>query len=62
MMKTFNPLLARRVIKALRPRNPVPAALKQNRAPKAGRHRKERGALRRAENRAVAKAIATWDF
>lgn len=62
MMRTFNPLLTRQVIKALKPRNPVLAALKQNRAPKSEAHRKKRGALRRAENVAVAKAVDTWDF
>ncbi len=55
-MKTVNPLLARLVIKASKPRNTVLAALKDRRGG-AGSHKKSRGALRRAENMAVAKAL-----
>ncbi len=51
-MKTVNPLLARRVVKTMKPRNHVLLALKQ-RAGGAGAHRKSRGALRRAEQMAV---------
>jgi hypothetical protein len=56
-MKTVNPLLTRLVVKAMKPRNTVLAALK-NRQGGAGAHRKSRGALRRAENMAVAIALA----
>ena len=55
-MKTVNPLLTRLVAKAMKPRNPVLVALK-NRQGGAGAHRKSRGALRRAENMAVAMAL-----
>ena len=51
-MKIVNPLLSRRVNKALKPRNPVLKALK-NRGGGAGAHGKSRGAIRRAENMAV---------
>lgn len=51
-MKIINPLLSRRVIKTLKPRNHVLLALKERRGG-AGAHRKSRGALRRAENMAV---------
>jgi hypothetical protein len=51
-MKTVNPLLARRVAKAMKPRNPVLAAL-NNRRGGTGSHVKTRGALRRAEKMAV---------
>ncbi len=56
-MKTTNPLLSRLVQKAMKPRNTVLAALKDRRGG-AGSHRKSRGALRRAENMALAKALA----
>jgi hypothetical protein len=56
-MKTVNPLLTRLVAKAMKPRNTVLAALK-NRHGGTGAHRKSRGALRRAENMAVAVALA----
>lgn len=56
-MKTVNPLLARRVAKTMKPRNPVLVALKDRRGG-AGAHRKSRGALRRAENMAVAQALS----
>jgi hypothetical protein len=56
-MKTFNPLLTRLVAKTMKPRNQVLVALK-NRQGGAGAHRKSRGALRRAENMAVASALA----
>lgn len=52
-MRTANPLLTRLVIKAMKPRNTVLAAMK-DRHGGAGAHRKTRGALRRAENMAVA--------
>jgi hypothetical protein len=59
-MKTFNPLLTRQVAKAsvnaVKPRNTVVAALK-NRHGGAGAHRKSHGALRRAENMAVVRAL-----
>ena len=57
-MKTVNPLLIRLVAKVVKPRNPVVAALTERRGG-AGSHRKKRGALRRAENMAIAKALAT---
>ena len=47
-MKIVNPLLSRRVNKALKPRNPVLEALK-NRGGGAGAHGPSRGAIRRAE-------------
>lgn len=52
-MRTSNPLLTRLVLKAMKPRNTVLAAMKDRRGG-AGAHRKTRGALRRAENMAVA--------
>lgn len=55
-MKTLNPLVAQRVAKAIRPRNPVLAALK-NRAAGAGPHRKKGGSLRRAGKIAVAREL-----
>lgn len=58
-MKTVNPLLTRLVVKAMKPRNPVFAALKERRGG-AGAHRKSRGALRRAEQMAVAQAAAFY--
>jgi hypothetical protein len=54
-MKTLNQLLAPRVSKALKPRNPVLAALKAQRSSGAGAHVKSTGALRRAEKMVVAK-------
>jgi hypothetical protein len=56
-MKTVNPLLTRLVQKAMKPRNLVQQALKNNRQTGAGAHRKSRGALRRAEHMAVAAAL-----
>jgi hypothetical protein len=56
-MKTKNPMLARRVAKTMKPRNPVLVALKAGRGG-AGAHVKSRGALRRAENMAVLQALA----
>jgi hypothetical protein len=53
-MKTVTPMLTRRVIKTTKPRNPVLTALKDRRGG-AGTHRKSRGALRRAENMALAR-------
>jgi hypothetical protein len=55
-MKVVNPLLTRRVIMTMKPRNPVLLALKNWRGG-AGLHRKSRGALRRAENMAVIAAL-----
>jgi hypothetical protein len=55
-MKIINPLIARQVAKAMKPRNPVLAALKNGRGG-AGVHVKSRGALRRAENMAVARLL-----
>ncbi len=60
MMKTINPLTAQRVIKAMKPRNPVLAALKNNRSPGSGAHIKAHGALRRAEKMAVAQETAAF--
>ncbi len=57
-MKTRNPVLTRLAAKAMKPRNPVQIALKNNQGAKsAGPHRKKRGALRRAENMAVAQEL-----
>ena len=56
-MKTVNPLLTRLVAKASKPRNHVLLALKERRGG-GGAHRKSRGALRRAENMAVAQALS----
>jgi hypothetical protein len=56
-MKTVNPLLTRLVAKTMKPRNQVLVALK-SRQGGAGAHRKSLGALRRAENMAVAQALA----
>lgn len=60
-MKTFNPLPAWRVAKALKPRNPVLAALKANLGAKGGAHGKTRGAIRRAEKIAMWKDLADAD-
>jgi hypothetical protein len=62
MMKTINPLTAQRVIKAMKPRNPVLIALKSNRSPGAGAHRKGHSALRRAEKMAVAQETAQFKY
>lgn len=59
-MKTVNPMLARRVAKTMKPRNPVLVALKDRRGG-AGAHRKSRGALRRAENMAVSQELSDID-
>jgi hypothetical protein len=60
-MRTVNPLQTRRVVKAMKPRNPVQIALKNNQGAKsAGPHRKKRGALRRAENMAITREIADF--
>ena len=56
-MRTSNPLLTRLALKTMKPRNPVLAAMKERRGG-AGAHRKSRGALRRAENVAVARTPA----
>lgn len=59
MRKTINPLLTHKAQKALKPRNPVQVALKNNLGSKgAGAHRKKQGALRRAEKMAVQLALA----
>jgi hypothetical protein len=60
-MKTVNPLLSRLINKALKPRNTVVAALKDRRGG-AGAHVKSRGALRRAENMAVAQALSEFEY
>lgn len=60
-MKTVNPLLSRLVVKTMKPRNPVLMALKDRRGG-AGAHRKKRGALRRAEQMAVARAVAEEEY
>lgn len=57
-MKTTNPVLTRLAAKAMKPRNPVLLALKSNQGAKGGAHRKNQGALRRAEKMAVAREIA----
>lgn len=58
-MKTINPLLSQKAQKALKPRNPVLIALKDNQGSKgAGAHRKKQGSLRRAEKMAVQRALA----
>ena len=57
-MKTTNPVLSRLAAKAMKPRNPVLIALKNNQGAKSGAHRKNQGALRRAEKMAVARQIA----
>jgi hypothetical protein len=49
-MIIVNPLLSRRVAKALKPQNHVLVALKDRQGGGAGRHCKPRGAIRRAEN------------
>jgi hypothetical protein len=60
-MRTVNPLQTRRVVKAMKPRNPVQIALKNNQGAKgAGPHRKKRGALRRAEKMAVLRESADF--
>jgi hypothetical protein len=59
-MKTVNPLLARRVAKAMKPRNPVLAALKGRRGG-AGAHVKPGGALRRAEKMALVRDLSAID-
>jgi hypothetical protein len=55
-MKIINPILARQVAKAMKPRNPVLAALRDRRGG-AGAHVKSRGALRREENMAIAREM-----
>jgi len=59
-MKTVNPILFRRVAKASKPRNHVAVALNSRRGG-AGVHIKPRGALRRAENMAVHRAMRMND-
>ncbi|MFN0314093.1 MAG: hypothetical protein ACKVQA_03520 [Burkholderiales bacterium] len=55
----MNPMLAFRVAKTMKPRNPVLAALKERRGG-AGAHRKSRGGLRRARNMAVKQETAAF--
>ena len=51
-MKTMNPMLTRLAAKAMKPRNPVQIALKNNQGAKnAGPHGKKQGALRRLRPR-----------
>jgi len=60
-MKTKNPMLTRLAAKAMKPRNPVLIALKNNQGAKsAGPHGKKQGALRRAEKMAVAREMADF--
>jgi len=60
-MKTINPMLTHKVAKALKPRNPVQIALKNNQGAKgAGAHGKKQGALRRAEKMAVLRELADY--
>ncbi|MFM9885643.1 MAG: hypothetical protein ACKVQT_21665 [Burkholderiales bacterium] len=59
-MKIVNPMLARRVAKTTKPRNPVLIALKAGRGG-AGAHVKSRGARRRAENMAVSQELAAFE-
>lgn len=51
------PRSARRAARALKPRNPILAALKANQGARAGVHQKSRGALRRAGKMALGKAL-----
>lgn len=60
-MKTINPLPAWRVAKALKPRNPILAALKANLGARGGPHGKSRGAVRRAEKMAIRKELDSDD-
>ena len=62
MIRIVNPLPTRQVEKLLKPRNPVLAALKASQGARGGLHRKKRGALRRAEKMAIAKAVANSDW
>ena len=60
-MKTRNPMLSRKAQKAMKPRNPVLIALKNNQGAKgAGAHGKKQGALRRAEKMAVLREVAEY--
>ena len=60
-MKTMNPMLTRLAAKAMKPRNPVQIALKNNQGAKsAGPHGKKEGALRRAEKMAVLREVAGY--
>lgn len=60
-MKTMNPMLSRLAAKAMKPRNPVQIALKNNQGAKsAGPHGKKQGALRRAEKMAVLREVADY--
>ena len=60
-MKTKNPILTRLAEKAMKPRNPVQIAPKNNQGAKsAGPHGKKQGALRRAEKMAVARELAGY--
>ncbi|HEX4329558.1 MAG TPA: hypothetical protein VH105_22415 [Burkholderiales bacterium] len=60
-MKTRNPMLTHKAAKAMKPRNPVLIALKNNQGAKgAGVHGKKQGALRRAEKMAVLREVAEY--
>ncbi|MDB5803254.1 MAG: hypothetical protein JWN73_576 [Betaproteobacteria bacterium] len=60
-MKTMNPMLTHKAAKAMKPRNPVLIALKNNQGARgAGPHGKKQGALRRAEKMAVLREIAEY--
>ena len=61
IMKTVNPVLSRLAAKAMKPRNPVLIALKNNQGAKgAGAHGKKQGALRRAEKMALGLELAAF--
>ncbi|HEX8988142.1 MAG TPA: hypothetical protein VF816_09275 [Rhodocyclaceae bacterium] len=57
-LKTVHPLTDRRAVK---PRNPVLAALAANKGAHGGAHGKTRGAVRRAEKKALQREIAAGD-
>jgi len=60
-MKTWNPMLTHKAAKAMKPRNPVLIALKNNQGAKsAGAHGKKQGALRRAEKMAMLREVAEY--
>jgi len=60
-MKTRNPMLTIKAAKAMKPRNPVLIALKNNQgAQGAGAHGKTHGALRRAEKMALSQELADY--
>jgi len=54
-------MLTHKAAKAMKPRNPVQIALKNNQGAKsAGAHGKKQGALRRAEKMAVLREVAGY--